>query len=92
MQLHSYSSIRLRGRKRKEPLVKSPINGQEGLRHVDQWCPLVLLKGYPSHETEVRSFINAEIALQHATTRLVFQEVDLTVSGCQVKNRKLIFK
>ena len=72
--------------------MKSPINEQEGLRHVDQWWPLVILKGDPSHETEVRSFINAEIALQHATTRLVFQEVDLTVSGCQVKNRKLIFK
>ena len=72
--------------------MKSPINAQEGLRHVDQWCPLVLLKGDPSHETEVRSFINAEIALQHATTRLVFQEVDLTVSRCQAKKRKLIFK
>ena len=72
--------------------MKSPINAQEGLRHADQWCPLVLLKGDPSHETEVRSFINAEIALQHATTRLVFQEVDLTVSRCQAKKRKLIFK
>ena len=48
--------------------------------NVDQWCPLVLLKGDPSHETEVRSFINAENALQHPTTRLAFQEVDLTVS------------
>ena len=72
--------------------MKSPINGQEGLRHVDQWCPLVLLLGDPSHETEVRSFINAEIALQHTTTRLVFQEVDLTISGCQAKKRKLISK
>ena len=43
--------------------MKSPINAQEGLRHVDQWCQLVLLKGDPSHETEVTPFINGEIAL-----------------------------
>ena len=68
---YSWKSISLRGRKRQEPYVKSPITEQEGSRHVDQWCPPVLLKGDLSHETEVRSFINAEIALQHATTRLV---------------------
>ena len=43
-------------------------------------------------QTGVRSVINAEIALQHAMTRLVFQEVDLTVSRCHAKKRKLIFK
>ena len=31
--------------------MKSPIFAQEGLRHADEWCPLILLKGDPSHES-----------------------------------------
>ena len=73
--------------------MKSPIFAQEGLRHADEWCPLILLKGGPSHESVGSEiFINAKIAFQHAMTRLVFQEVDLTVSRCHAKKRKLIFK